>query len=68
MKFFIRTFGCQMNLNESEIMAGLLINEGFEWTENPDEADIIIINSCSVREKAENKMYGAIGGYGKLKE
>lgn len=68
MKFFIRTFGCQMNLNESEIMAGLLINEGFEWTENPEEADIIIINSCSVREKAENKMYGAIGGYGKLKE
>ena len=68
MKFFIRTFGCQMNLNESEIMAGLLINDGFEWTENPDEADIIIINSCSVREKAENKMYGAIGGYGKLKE
>ncbi|MGB4458162.1 MAG: tRNA (N6-isopentenyl adenosine(37)-C2)-methylthiotransferase MiaB, partial [Defluviitoga tunisiensis] len=61
MKFFIRTFGCQMNLNESEIMAGLLINDGFEWTENPDEADIIIINSCSVREKAENKMYGAIG-------
>ncbi|MFY9357542.1 MAG: tRNA (N6-isopentenyl adenosine(37)-C2)-methylthiotransferase MiaB, partial [Defluviitoga tunisiensis] len=49
MKFFIRTFGCQMNLNESEIMAGLLINEGFEWTENPEEADIIIINSCSVR-------------------
>ncbi len=55
MKFFIRTFGCQMNLNESEIMAGLLINDGFEWTENPDEADIIIINSCSVREKLKIK-------------
>jgi len=57
-----------MNINESEIMAGLLKEEGFEWTENPKEADIILINSCSVREKAENKMYGAIGGYGKLKE
>ena len=57
-----------MNINESEIMAGLLSNEGFDWTENPKEADIIIINSCAVREKAENKMYGAIGGYGKLKE
>jgi len=57
-----------MNINESEIMAGLLSDEGFDWTENPKEADLIIINSCSVREKAENKMYGAIGGYGKLKE
>jgi len=57
-----------MNLNESEIMAGLLTEDGFEWTENPEEADIIIINSCSVREKAENKLYGAIGGYGKFKE
>ncbi|ABX32538.1 RNA modification enzyme, MiaB family [Petrotoga mobilis SJ95] len=68
MKFYIRTFGCQMNINESEIMAGLLKEEGFEWTENPKEADIILINSCAVREKAENKMYGAIGGYGKLKD
>ena len=57
-----------MNINESEIMAGLLKEEGFEWTENPKEADIILINSCAVREKAENKMYGAIGGYGKLKD
>nr|WP_233186724.1 MULTISPECIES: tRNA (N6-isopentenyl adenosine(37)-C2)-methylthiotransferase MiaB [unclassified Petrotoga] len=68
LKFYIRTFGCQMNINESEIMAGLLKEEGFEWTENPKEADIILINSCAVREKAENKMYGAIGGYGKLKD
>ncbi|KAF2956056.1 tRNA (N6-isopentenyl adenosine(37)-C2)-methylthiotransferase MiaB [Marinitoga sp. 38H-ov] len=68
MKFFIRTFGCQMNVNESEIMAGVLEKEGFEWTENPQEADFIILNSCAVREKAEHKLYGAIGYYEKLKK
>ncbi|NUU95422.1 (dimethylallyl)adenosine tRNA methylthiotransferase [Marinitoga sp. 1135] len=68
MKFYIKTFGCQMNVNESEIMTGILEKEGFEWTENPQEADVIILNSCAVREKAENKLYGAIGSYGKLKK
>lgn len=68
MKFHIRTFGCQMNVNETEMMAGLLTEDGAEWTENPTEADLVIINTCSVRHKAENKMYGAIGGYGKLKK
>ncbi|TGG89107.1 tRNA (N6-isopentenyl adenosine(37)-C2)-methylthiotransferase MiaB [Geotoga petraea] len=68
MKFYIKTFGCQMNVNESEIMTGLLENEGHEWTENPKNADVILINTCSVREKAENKMYGAIGSLGKSKK
>lgn len=68
MKFYIKTFGCQMNINESEIMAGLLEEEGHEWTENPDDADLILINSCAVREKAENKMYAVIGSLGKLKK
>ncbi|MGM0640622.1 MAG: tRNA (N6-isopentenyl adenosine(37)-C2)-methylthiotransferase MiaB [Thermotogota bacterium] len=68
MKFYIKTFGCQMNVNESEIMTGLLENEGHEWTENPKNADVILINSCSVREKAENKLYGAIGSLGKQKK
>lgn len=68
MKFYIKTFGCQMNVNESEIMTGLLENEGHEWTENPGNADVILINSCSVREKAENKLYGAIGSLGKQKK
>ncbi|KLO23898.1 MULTISPECIES: tRNA (N6-isopentenyl adenosine(37)-C2)-methylthiotransferase MiaB [unclassified Marinitoga] len=67
MKFYIKTFGCQMNVNESEIMTGILEKEGFEWTENPQEADFIILNSCAVREKAEHKLYGAIGHYEKLK-
>ncbi|KLO22678.1 (dimethylallyl)adenosine tRNA methylthiotransferase [Marinitoga sp. 1197] len=67
MKFYIKTFGCQMNVNESEIMTGILEKEGFEWTENPQEADFIILNSCAVREKAEHKLYGAIGHYEKIK-
>ncbi|HOO74773.1 MAG TPA: tRNA (N6-isopentenyl adenosine(37)-C2)-methylthiotransferase MiaB [Tepiditoga sp.] len=68
MKFHIRTFGCQMNINESEIMRGLLSEQELEWTENPEQADVLIINSCSVREKAEKKMYAAIGTYNKLKK
>ncbi|BBE30940.1 tRNA-2-methylthio-N(6)-dimethylallyladenosine synthase [Tepiditoga spiralis] len=68
MKFHIKTFGCQMNVNESEIMKGLLTEEGLEWTENPAQADVILLNTCSVRKKAEDKMYGAIGMYGKYKE
>ncbi|MDO7975600.1 tRNA (N6-isopentenyl adenosine(37)-C2)-methylthiotransferase MiaB [Oceanotoga teriensis] len=67
MKFYIKTFGCQMNVNESEIMSGLLTREGYEWTENPENANLIILNTCAVREKAENKMHGAIGEYGKFK-
>ncbi|OQY10405.1 MAG: tRNA (N6-isopentenyl adenosine(37)-C2)-methylthiotransferase MiaB [Marinitoga sp. 4572_148] len=67
MKFYIKTFGCQMNVNESEIMTGILEDEGFEWTENPQEADFIVLNSCAVREKAEHKLYGAIGQYEKIK-
>ncbi|GAB6188318.1 tRNA (N6-isopentenyl adenosine(37)-C2)-methylthiotransferase MiaB [Marinitoga arctica] len=67
MKFYIKTFGCQMNVNESEIMTGILEDEGFEWTENPQEADLIILNSCAVREKAEHKLYGTIGQYEKIK-
>ncbi|SHE86817.1 tRNA-i(6)A37 thiotransferase enzyme MiaB [Marinitoga hydrogenitolerans DSM 16785] len=68
MKFYIKTFGCQMNVNESEIMTGILEKEGFEWTENPQEADFIVLNSCAVRGKAEHKLYGAIGQYEKLKK
>jgi tRNA-2-methylthio-N6-dimethylallyladenosine synthase len=68
MKYHIKTFGCQMNVNETEIMSGILEKEGWQWTENPSESDFIIINTCSVREKAENKMYSAIGNYAKIKK
>ncbi|NPB04055.1 MAG: tRNA (N6-isopentenyl adenosine(37)-C2)-methylthiotransferase MiaB, partial [Thermotogae bacterium] len=66
-KYFIKTFGCQMNVNDSEKMAGLLEGMGYERAESPEEADLIIVNTCSVRAKPDNKAYSFIGNLKKLK-
>lgn len=68
MKFYIKTFGCQMNENDSELMAGLLAKEGFELAVSEEEADVVIINTCAVRKKAEEKFYGKLGQVLKLKK
>lgn len=54
-RFYIKTFGCQMNELDSEIIRGILEESGFVYTENPQNADIILINTCTVREKAARK-------------
>lgn len=61
MKFFIKTFGCQMNVNDSEKINHLLKNRGMKRVDDPDGADLIIINSCAVREKAQEKIFSFIG-------
>lgn len=68
MRFYIKTFGCQMNENDSELMAGLLAKEGFELAASEEEADVVIINTCAVRKKAEEKFYGKLGQVLKLKK
>ncbi|MEO2068929.1 MAG: tRNA (N6-isopentenyl adenosine(37)-C2)-methylthiotransferase MiaB [Desulfurobacteriaceae bacterium] len=68
MKFYIKTFGCQMNVNDSEKMAGILKSLGYEKTENPEEADVIIVNTCSVRAKPDNKAYSFIGNLKSIKK
>lgn len=60
-KVFIETYGCQMNVSDSERMITALVREGFEVAESEDEADVVILNTCSVREKAEGKVYARIG-------
>jgi tRNA-2-methylthio-N6-dimethylallyladenosine synthase len=60
-KYLIETFGCQMNQHDSERMAGLLEQAGYERTDDDREADVIVINTCSVREKAEEKLYTRLG-------
>src|SRR3954462_5944069 len=60
-KYRIETFGCQMNVHDSERMSGLLDGAGYELTENDLEADVIVINTCSVREHAEEKLYTRLG-------
>lgn len=60
-KFHIHTFGCQMNENDSERIAGLLQKEGAEVCGSPEESDLVIINTCAVREKSEEKLYSLLG-------
>src|SRR5258708_1968727 len=60
-KFYIKTFGCQMNVADSERMAALLAERGMTEAERPDEAGVIIINGCTVREKAVHKALSTLG-------
>ena len=60
-KYLIETFGCQMNVHDSERMAGLLEQAGFEATNEAVDADVVVINTCSVRERAEEKLYTRLG-------
>src|SRR5436190_2427175 len=60
-KYLIETFGCQMNIHDSERMAGLLEQAGFEPTTDESDADVIVINTCSVRERAEEKLFTRLG-------
>src|ERR1700681_594567 len=66
-RFFIETWGCQMNELDSQRMAGQLMQQGILPTREAGEADLILLNSCSVREKAEQKVYSRLGEYRRLK-
>jgi tRNA-2-methylthio-N6-dimethylallyladenosine synthase len=59
--FHIRTFGCQMNVHDSERLAGLLIADGLEPTDDVENADVVMLNTCCIRENADNKLYGYLG-------
>lgn len=65
--FFIRTYGCQMNERDSEALACLLISRGFAQAESEDTADVILFNTCSVRDQAERKVMGKVGLLKRLK-
>jgi len=67
-QLFIKTFGCQMNEHDTEKIAGILSNMGYSLTDSPDGADMIILNTCSVREKAEYKCYSDLGRLLELKK
>ncbi|KGX93096.1 (dimethylallyl)adenosine tRNA methylthiotransferase [Pontibacillus halophilus JSM 076056 = DSM 19796] len=66
-KFQIRTYGCQMNEHDTEVMAGILTEMGYESTTDQHEADIILLNTCAIRENAENKVFGELGHLKSLK-
>ena len=66
-RYHITTFGCQMNKADSERMAGILEDKGFQWSENPNEADLILYNTCTIRDNAEQKVYSYLGRQAKRK-
>ena len=68
MKFHIRTFGCQMNENDSERIAGILTSEGAKPSSSEEESDLIIINTCAVRKKSEEKLYSYLGRLASIKK
>ncbi|MFQ6082527.1 MAG: tRNA (N6-isopentenyl adenosine(37)-C2)-methylthiotransferase MiaB [Candidatus Aminicenantia bacterium] len=68
LKFFIRTFGCQMNENDSERIAGLLHSSGFEKVTYEEKSDIVIINTCAVRQKSEEKLFSYLGRLNQVKK
>jgi len=67
-KLSLLTYGCQMNKHDSERIAGILKEENYSLTNNIEKADMILLNTCSVREKAEQKVYSQLGRLKKLKE
>jgi tRNA-2-methylthio-N6-dimethylallyladenosine synthase len=67
-KFFLKTYGCQMNEHDSENIVGLLKEMGFEEVEDYTKADFLLLNTCSIRENAHNKAFGMLGRFKHLKE
>ena len=67
-KVYIRTYGCQMNEYDSETMAGILKDRGYYLTENLENADVILLNTCYVREKVKHKIMSKLGELRKLKD
>ena len=68
MRYLLHTFGCQMNVHDSERIEDVLADCGYEPTDSPADADVIVVNTCSVREKAEHKLMSLLGRLAEVKE
>ena len=67
-KLFIESYGCQMNMNDSEIVASILVDQGFNTTQNLEDADLVLVNTCSIREKAEQTIRKRLQKYNAVKK
>ena len=68
LKFYIETYGCQMNVGDSEIVVSILTSDGYTHTENIEDADIILINTCSIRDNAEQRVWGRLREFSSYKK
>ena len=64
---YVETYGCQMNISDGELMEGILANSGFEIVEAPEDADVVLVNTCAIREHAENRVLGRVAQLNGLK-
>lgn len=67
-KVYIETYGCQMNLADTEIVLGILQNYGYDLTKDADKADVVLLNTCSIRDNAEQRIYGRLGNFSVIKK
>ena len=67
-KLFIESYGCQMNMNDSEIVASILAEQGFNTTQHLEDADLVLVNTCSIREKAELTVRKRLEKYNAIKK
>lgn len=67
-KAYIETYGCQMNISDSELMAGILADQGYVATDSPDDADVVLVNTCAIRDHAEQRVIGRVGQLQQLRE
>src|SRR5438552_8621239 len=67
MRVFLETYGCQMNVADSELMAGVLERAGMSLAERPEDADAVVLNTCAIREHAEQRVLGRLGEFARLK-
>ena len=66
-KVYVETMGCQMNKSDTERMVGMLSHFGYEETDDPKDANLLIVNTCSIRQLSADKAYSAVGVWGKWK-
>ena len=66
--YYIETYGCQMNVADSELVSGLLSQDGYDETKDINRADIILVNTCAIREHAEDKVHSRLGFYNQFKQ
>src|SRR5690606_16599719 len=65
---YVETYGCQMNISDAELMQGILAAQGFDLAQRPEEADVILVNTCAIREHAEQRVLGRVGQLNRLKK
>ena len=65
---YVETYGCQMNVSDGELMQGILAGAGYELARSPEEADVILVNTCAIRDHAEQRVIGRVGELARIKQ